>query len=190
MPRLLDPYSSRDAVADAFAALIAEGGLTAATLRGVARRARISAGVLVENWGGRDRMMRLAAMHLGRQWHHRLWTRFDDVGLHAILPRDEEERAEARVWLALCELARDNEQVRLSVEELHSAQRQMLGAMTDWSRDEAGLDLLAAVVDGLRHALCTPGSEVTVERAAVALQTFLAASGTLAPDPAGGGSTA
>jgi len=183
MPRVLDPHANRDAVTAAVAQLIVEGGLPAASLRAVARRSRVSTGVLVENWGGRDRMMRLSGLHLGRQWHEALWTRFGTAGLAGLLPRSEEERHEARIWLAFCELARDNEQVHLAVAELHAGQRRMLDTMTDRRWSEADLDLLCAVVDGLRHSVCTPGSELTLERAATALQTFLAASRTLAPDP-------
>lgn len=182
VPRLIDHFSQRDAVTAAMADLIVEGGLAAASLRGIARHSRVSSAALTECWGGRDRMLRIATAHWARAWQAALWRRFDSAGLLGLLPRDDEERDQARVWLALCELARCNEQVRHSVEEARVEERRMLAIMTDRAWPETEVDLLAAVIDGLRHALCTPGCEVAVDRAARTLESFLDRRRTLAPD--------
>lgn len=185
MPKLIDYDSHRGAVVGALVELVAEGGLAAATLRGVARRSRVSSAALVEGWGGRDRMLGIAAHHFGRRWHDALWVRFDSRGLAGLLPRDDDERGETRFWLAMCELARSNEYVRSAIEDRRAEEPRMLDVMTGqtWSRPD--LELLRTVLDGLRHSLCTPGPDMSTEQAVHLMETFLGGPRTLAPDRPG-----
>jgi hypothetical protein len=185
VPKLIDYDTHRGAVVGALMELVAEGGLAAATLRGVARRSRVSSAALVEGWGGRDRMLGIAAHHFGRTWSDALWRRYDARGLAGLLPRDDEERGEARFWLAMCELARSNEHVRSSVEERRTEEPRMLDVMTGQTWSPTDLELLRTVLDGLRHSLCTPGPQMSPDQAVHLLETFLGGPRTLAPDPPG-----
>lgn len=177
MPRVTDHESQRGAVVQAVAELICEGGLAAASLRAVARRSRVSASQLVENWGGRDRMLALAATFFGRRWQESLCRRAETDGVGAFVPHEPDEIDDARVWLAFCELGRNQEQVGWSVETLREAERQMLDALTRHSLDEVILDQLVALVEGLRHARCTPGHPLTYEGALAVLADFMVSRG-------------
>ena len=177
MTRVTDHESQRGAVVQAVAELICEGGLAAASLRAVARRSRVSASQLVENWGGRDRMLALAATFFGRGWQEDLYRRAGIDGLGAFIPRAADEVDDARVWLAFCELGRSQEQVGWSVETLRGNERQMLNTLTRHSLDEVTLDQLVALVEGLRHARCTPGHPLTHEGALAVLADFTASHG-------------
>lgn len=177
MTRVTDHESQRGAVVQAVAELICEGGLAAASLRAVARRSRVSASQLVENWGGRDRMLALAATFFGRSWQEDLYRRAEIDGLGAFIPDDADEVDDARVWLAFCELGRSQEQVGWSVEALRGTERKMLDTLTRHSLDEVTLDQLVALVEGLRHARCTPGHPLTHEGALAVLADFMVSRG-------------
>lgn len=172
MTRVTDHESQRGAVVRAVAGLICEGGLAAASLRAVARRSRVSASQLVENWGGRDRMLALAASFFGQWWQEDLYRRARIEGLVALVPGSQDEVDDARVWLALCELARNHEQVRPWIEKLRLEERRMVDELTRHSLGEATLDRLIALVDGLRHARCTPGHALTHEAAVAVLTEY------------------
>lgn len=177
MTRVTDHESQRGAVMRAVAGLICEGGLAAASLRAVARRSRVSASQLVEGWGGRDRMLALAAGLFGQGWQEDLYRRAQLDGLGAFVPRTDDEVDDARVWLAFCDLARNQEQMGWAIERLRLEERHMLDILTRRSLDDVTLDLLVALVDGLRHARCTPGQAFTHEAAAAVLAAFEVAHG-------------
>lgn len=53
-------------------------------------------------------------------------------------------------------------------------ERGLLDVLTRRSLDPTRLDTLAALVDGLRHALCTPGEPLTPESARAVIDHFVA----------------
>ena len=78
-----------------------------------------------------------------------------------------------RVWLAWCELGRSDAAIGEIVAETRRDERDMLDAVLGRSLDEAGLDVVMAVIDGLVSAVCLGDEPLPLERARTTLTRAL-----------------
>lgn len=171
MPRVVDHEGRRRQIAVAVFALIAEGGLEAATLREVAARAEVSMGAVQRCFATKEQMMLFVHEHMNARVTSRIQARIDaapDPGdaatmlaetLAGTIPLDEESRAESRVWLAFAAQAAVDpalgEIQRRSYRELTALVALLLRAAGESGQFRAGLDEdaeaagLVTVTDGL-----------------------------------------
>ncbi len=158
---------------DAVHGLLASGGIGAITLRAVANRSGVSASGLLTHFQSRDRLLMVASRKTGER-------RIDDIARRsrrdqvlAFVPTTEDEVADARVWLAFCELGRSDADVGHQIAELRIEERLLIDVLLDRSLDGPELDLLIAVIEGLTVAVCAPRDPLPPERARAVLAGYL-----------------
>ncbi len=140
--------------------LLAESGATGVSLRRIADRREVSVGSLTNRWGTRDRMLHIAINEFRARWNYLMgglsWT----DGLMALLPLSEDEVDDCRVWLAFSDLASTDEVIAECVADQRREERELVTALVRRRGDDDSadlvVDLVIAVVDGLRAALCSP----------------------------------
>ncbi len=175
MPQLLDGRSCAEAVAHAANSVILEGGVTALSLRTIGRASGVSPASLTHHFGGRERLLKICASLTARHLREDLISRSYTEGIAAFLPDDHPESLrEARVWLAWCELGRSSAAVEPAVTEHRDEERHLLAACEggrglDHRLERDGLDAVAAVVQGLRIAVCAPFEPLDLPRARTVL---------------------
>lgn len=169
MPRLLEPGGHAPAVRGAARRLIAERGLPALSLRAIAGEAGIAPATLVHQFTHKTRLWGYLVVCAKHDLVHAIWARSRSEGVLAFLPATADDLVDMRVWLAWCELARSDETVAGAITGFREEQRGMLDILTDQSLDEAGLDVLVALVDGLSAAVCAREDPLPLERARAAL---------------------
>ena len=175
MPRLLEVNSRTDALLLAACQIIGRVGVRGLTLRAVAAESRVSPAAIVHHFGGRARMDRVLGRTFGHRWMDELQVRARERGLGAFVPADHDEVEEARVWQAWLELARADVDFASNLAGVRASQRSLLSALSHRELDVTDLDLLVAVVEGLRSAACAPADPLPPERALTALDRHVAA---------------
>jgi AcrR family transcriptional regulator len=174
-----------DIVTDLVIDLIAEGGAPAVTLRRLADRAGVTSAGLVQWFGTTDRMWQVIAATYGHRWiafmHDPM--RFHRGGplrpstatdrLHGLLPGTDEEVIWTRVWLALVEVGRHRPRVGAVIDGIESGERAVITRLFRPEADPMDVDATAAMVRGLRHAICAPETPIPVRRAHLVLARHL-----------------
>jgi AcrR family transcriptional regulator len=156
MPRLIETESRTEGMVAAINFLLAGGGPTALSLRSIALESGISGSSLLHHYGSRERMIHLAAMRTGRARLKTMWSRIDEDGPLAFLPRDLDEVVDARVWLAWLEMWRSEDALRTAIHGIRSDERAQLAVSVDHCLVRSELDALVALIDGLMVAVCAP----------------------------------
>jgi AcrR family transcriptional regulator len=174
MPRTPDSFDSGDLLTDAVMALLAESGATGVTLRRLASRRGISVGALTNRWGSRSRMLHVSLNYFRHRWNQVMGMRSWAEGLTGLLPADIAEVEDCLIWFAFCDLARTDPTLAECVAAQREEERQLVQNLLRGRSDEATVDILVALVDGLRLALCSP-APIPVRRAREVLDTQLAA---------------
>lgn len=166
------PWSLDDAdlLGDAAFDLIAEAGHGALTLRAVAKRMGISQSWLSDRFHNRARMLAIAAGVIGERWATWVGARSRYLGIAAFLPDTDEGVVATRVWLALLELARVEEQTAWQVAHVRREERSVLRHLLGATASAARLDELTALVDGLRTAIADPIDPLRPRRARALLE--------------------
>ncbi|MCK1797136.1 TetR family transcriptional regulator C-terminal domain-containing protein [Streptomyces sp. XM4193] len=111
MPRQVEYEARRRHIADAVCRLAEERGLEGVTLRDVARRAEVSMGAVQRCFRTREQMLAFTLAHVGEQAMARARNRLTSSPAqsarsalghtaHQVALVEEEQRAQARVWLA------------------------------------------------------------------------------------------
>jgi hypothetical protein len=148
MLRMNSP-ARHDMVTDHAIGLVVEGGLAAVTARALSRSIGLSAPTIL-GWYGTARRIRLVVAQTfcdrWMQWVQR--RRFRDGAL-ALLPATAEEVAWTRVWLALHELGRLDDDVAANLARVAAYETHVLSEAVG---DDGAAGALA-LVDGLRHAV-------------------------------------
>ena len=179
----LDTNSRTDDITDAITGLVIAGGLNAVTLRAIADRVGISAGTLVSHLTNRERILRVCANRFVDRRIAALRYQAARNGPLALLPDDQRELQETRVWLGWCELGRNHDGVAHAVARMRADEHWLVESVLDprldahldprlaWSitaADEGAgvprmdgtiIDAVMAVVDGLRNSVCAGGPE-------------------------------
>lgn len=179
MPRRIDPYARGQQVYHAVRELVRDGGIEAVTVRAVAARAELACSSLRQQYRDKDFLLR-CVIHECTQRFSRATYPFrptgqpvdDVVGLLATqLPRDEDERADGLLWLALVERARATEDdTRDAIRDQRDA---WLGMARNAVRhlgvhaaaEEIEAQRLALLVEAALAAACDPVQELDRDRA-------------------------
>lgn len=173
MPHLLDTPTRAQTICAAVSRLIASGGLAALTTRAIAAESGVSIATLAHQFTNRERLLRLMATMFGADLVGRTASRSRSEGVLAFLPADVDDLRDLRVWLAWAELGRSDPGIAGQVAHLHSQERLLLDAVLERRFDPVPLDCAAAMIDGLRAAVCAVEDPMSVERARAALQLGL-----------------
>jgi len=156
VPRLIDTRTRTGTLVDATIRILATRGIPGLTLRGIARESRISTGSLLNHFESRERILCVAAhqtgasllaeIESGQIWH----------GVSGFLPGDDDTLVLPRAWLGWCELCRSEAPLAEIVARARRDELTMLAEAHEHRLSRPDLDVLMAVVDGLRHAVCAP----------------------------------
>lgn len=160
--------SRDDALALAVYELASDGGLEAVTMRAVARRARMAAGTITNNYATRDQLLATCASVLGR-WM--VWANTELLGTGdpaRLLPPTDRADCYRRllvVWRQLEACALTSPAVAEQVERANALDREMLAWHADGGRSPV-LTRRWLTVRGVQAELLRPGSGLTRELAA------------------------
>ncbi|MFI0862186.1 TetR/AcrR family transcriptional regulator [Streptomyces smyrnaeus] len=153
MPKQVDYEGRRRQIAEAVCHLADEHGPEGVTMRDVAARARVSLGAVQRCFGSKEEMLLFAVDHVGERITERARARL--VGSPAqsaatalghaateIALLREENRAEARIWLAFVAKAAVNEQLaaplRTSYASLHGLLVRLITEAAGSAPDDEG----------------------------------------------------
>jgi AcrR family transcriptional regulator len=145
----MDSPARRDMVTDMAIGLIIEGGLGAVTVRGVAKKIGIAAPTLLGWYDSADRVRFVVGQTYCVRWVQWVQRRTFEDGLLALLPNTEDEVAWTRVWQAVLELARLDDDVAACVDDAVAFERDLVGQ--DVVQED--VEEVLALVDGLRQAV-------------------------------------
>ncbi len=168
MPRVVDHDERREEIAEAAWRVLEREGLPGADLRGIAREAGFTTGVITHYFRDKRELMAFAFGLVVERSTARMAEACGRAGLlealAQMLPLDEERRRETRVWLVLVGasltdpgLARAlRQRYRQAREAVFPVFRAVVGEPVGEDLEELGDELLA-VVDGLTvDALADP----------------------------------
>jgi AcrR family transcriptional regulator len=156
MPRLIETNSRTDAVVAAMNDLLAREGVTALSVRSIARASGVSPSSLLHHYGSRERIMRLAAGRTGRARIRDIERRAPYDGVGAFLPADLDGVVDARAWLGWLELWRSEDMLVEAVGRSRREERALLAWVLDYALAREALDAVSALIDGLLGAICAP----------------------------------
>ncbi|WP_158884601.1 TetR/AcrR family transcriptional regulator [Amycolatopsis anabasis] len=174
MPKIVDPETRRQEVAEAVYRVVARDGLEQASLRNVAAEAGLAIGSVRHYFVGHEELMVFAMRALSDRVGKRLLAHVERLGdpaadrrrltedlLAELLPLDENRREETVVWLAFTAAARTRPELRPLADEsfdgVRALVRRVLLGIHARGRLLGGLDLeleterFAALLDGLAH---------------------------------------
>jgi len=175
----VDPYTRGQQVYAATRALIREGGIEAVTVRAVAARAGIASSSLRNQYRDKDFLLRCVIHECTERFNRATYTFRpsgepvkDVIDLFATqLPRDEDERANALLWLALVERARTTDDdtrdaIRTQRNEwLAIAGNAVRHLGVPVGAQEIEAQRLALIVEAALAAVCDPVQAVDRSRA-------------------------
>ncbi|QZL08303.1 TetR/AcrR family transcriptional regulator (plasmid) [Streptomyces sp. BHT-5-2] len=164
MPRQVDHESRRRRIADAVCQLADESGLEGVTLRDVAARAEVSMGAVQRCFRTKEEMLVFALTHIGEQITARVTTRLASSPAqsarttlgHAateVALLQEQQRAEARVWLAFVAQAAVTPRLAASLRDSYAELQQLFARLiaeaTGTATPQRSARALLALTDGL-----------------------------------------
>lgn len=175
VPRFVDEELRRRAIAEAVWRVIRRDGLAAASVRTVAEEAGLSGGSLRHYFGTQAELLSFSLRLIGERIRDRLTSvdpdrnprRVLEEVVDALVPLDDERRAEAEVWFVFTAAALADPALRELSAEAYDGTRVLLRTAVEHlaaSRTaRAGLDVevetarLHALLDGLAlHAVTKP----------------------------------
>lgn len=191
MPRQVDPEQRRLDLADAVWRVIRRDGIAGASVRKVAREAGLSAGSLRHYFTTQPELLGYALRLVGDHVRERLLAIDLDGGARqvvdqvaqALVPLDDQRRAEAEVWLLFAGATLTDAKLRALNEQAFDNTRRLLRdvladlAAAGLTRDGFDADLeaarLHAILDGLAmHGVLRP-STTTLDRIRAVLALHL-----------------
>jgi AcrR family transcriptional regulator len=165
MPQLIDSHSRVEALVAAVNELLVTEGIPGVTLRKVASVSRVSTGSIIHHLGGKARLLSLGAGITAKELRLEIERRRWADGVLAFLPHDDDGVVKTRAWLAWLELGRSDLVVELPVSRGRLEERGLLAETLDHRLSRDDLDLLHALIDGLRAAVCLPTRPMPPTRA-------------------------
>jgi AcrR family transcriptional regulator len=167
MPRHIDSESRTDTVVGAINHVLATDGIAALTLRRIGRLSGVSPPSILQHYGNREHLIRVAAFRTAKARLRDIERRRDSEGILAFLPVDDDGIVEAREWLAWCELWRAEPSIAGAMSDAHDWERALLASTLDYGPAEGDdlLDRLAALIEGLRAGICRPERPLPLPRA-------------------------
>lgn len=164
MPKQVDHESRRRQIAEAVCQLADECGLEGVTLRDVAARAKVSMGAVQRCFGTKEEMLVFALGHISERIAARVSARLAESPAqsartalgHATTEVSllrQEQRAEARVWLAFVAQAAVSpslaEILRTNYAGLHTVFARLISEACDAADPDRAARTLLALADGL-----------------------------------------
>jgi AcrR family transcriptional regulator len=165
MPRLIDTEVRTNTLVLATVRILAVRGAAGLTLRGIARESGISTGSLLHHFESRERILCVAAHRTGKAHLAEIESGVIWHAVEGFLPGDEDTLMLTRAWLGWCELWRCQPTLVDIVSEERRQEMSMLAELHEHRLSRPDLDVLTAVVDGLRQATCAPGGAMALPRA-------------------------
>jgi len=167
----LDSASTEDMLTDAAVHVLTENGAAGLTSRSVADWLGVTP-ARVSQMVTREQLVAVVAARFANRWldwiEYRRWVE----GAASLLPSDVEEMAGVRVWLALCELARERPDLTEVFARVRQRERAVLVDL-GLGLDDRELDVVLATAEGLRVKICEPSSPLALEDARSALARLL-----------------
>jgi len=157
----LNSCSTDDMLTDAAVHVLAHKGAVGLSLKAVADWLRVTPS-RVSQLTNRDQLMIVVTARFANRWLDWIEPRRWREGALALLPARAEEVAGVRVWLGLCELARERPDLAEFIERVRRRERALLD---DLDLDDRQVDLVLATVEGLRVRVCETGGALSVEDA-------------------------
>jgi AcrR family transcriptional regulator len=173
VPELIDTTSRVGILVVAMNELIATEGIPGLTLRKIAEVSRVSTGSMIHHLGGKSRLLSLGAGLTGRTLHAAISDARWHVGPLGFLPGGDDDVLMTRAWLAWVELGRSEPAVEVQVTRSRGEERALLAEVLDYRLERDELDILTAVVEGLRDAVCRPTRPMPPARARALLARHL-----------------
>lgn len=175
MPRLIETQSRTGTMVVAINHILATRGVPGLTLRSIARESRISTGSLLHHFECRERILTVAAHRTGLALLGVISAEVSERGVAGFLPADDDGILLTRAWLAWVELWRTQTWLEPTVTELRTRELGMLAEAHDHRLSRPDLDLLSALVEGLRSGICAPRLPMPPHRAHALLRSASAA---------------
>jgi AcrR family transcriptional regulator len=154
MPHLMNTRERVDLLTDAAIHLVETDGVTALTVRRLARAMRLSPSTLTSHLTDKHRMMDLVTKEVGDRLVRSVESGALRHGIAGFVP-DDEQLSVVRAWLAMCELARAHDGLAGGVADTtDELQRALARVARVHPGDQLTLDTLTAIVTGLWAGRC------------------------------------
>jgi AcrR family transcriptional regulator len=173
MPASIHGPSRAEALVLAINQVLVTDGIPGLSMRRIAEESRVSTGAMIHHFGSRARLIGLAAAFTAGYLSDDIESRRHDAGVCAFLPCDDDGVLLHRAWLAWVELGRSEMDVEPVVTRARREELALLAATTDYRYARDDLDLLAAVITGLRAEICAPTRPLPPARAAALLAAYV-----------------
>ena len=158
MPRIVDHAERRSTIAAAAAELIADDGIEAVTMKGIAQRAGVTTGAVTHYFADKDAVILAALLFVEAEMRRRLQVAVErgdplvDV-LCGSLPIDGPTRRDWRVWRVFTDAASRSELLLQHYRSANAAwlatATQVLSEHLDQTIAERDVELIGAVVDAI-----------------------------------------
>lgn len=172
MPHLIDDRSRAETLTAAINHVLVTDGIPGLSLRRIAAVSRVSPGSMLHHFGGRARLIALAAALTARELHEDIRCRRDREEVCAFLPGNDDGVLLHRAWLAWVELGRSAPGVEPVIAFAVRQELTLLAETTEHRLARDGLDTLTAVITGLRVEICAPLRPMPPARAHALLRAY------------------
>ena len=173
MPKIVDRVERRAAIAAAAAEAIADEGIEAVTMRGIARRASVTTGAVTHYFSDKDEVILAALLYVDTAMRARLdvalergLSLVDAMLIH--LPNDPASRRDWRVWRAFTDAASRSDLLmdhyRTASAAWLDAATQLLAGQLQRPCAERDAQLVVAVVDAIGDTASADPTSWPIER--------------------------
>jgi len=158
MPKIVDRVERRAAIAAAAAGAIADEGIEAVTMKGIAARAGVTTGAVTHYFNDKDEVILAALLFVDAAMRSRLDVAFERSeslvdALLAALPNDPASRRDWRVWRVFTDAASRSDLLMSHYREANAAwldtAMHVLAEQLERRPDERDAQLVVAVVDSI-----------------------------------------
>ena len=174
MPRLIDSDERAAALAEACDRLLEQRGPEGLTWRAISCASGVSTSSMRHQLQDRERLLRVCAHVSATARTAALTTAIIHFGPLGVLPRDHDDLPATRTWLGWLELGRTDPPIGRWLQRACGQQLAVLGRSLDHRVPATSLLEVQALIDGLRVALCLPGSTLDIGGAQTCLADRLA----------------
>lgn len=157
VPKVVDHTERRLMIVEATCAVIADRGIDAATIRGIAEQLGSTTGLVTHYFDSRDELLRSGLRHVHRAAGARMLRAIENAepndGLRAViresLPLDESRRSEWRIWLAFWGRAATNPLLATEQQDRYREWTALVSQLVGQQESAVDVETLIAVIDGL-----------------------------------------
>ena len=158
MPKIVDRVERRAAIAAAAAGAIADEGIEAVTMKGIAARAGVTTGAVTHYFNDKDEVILAALLFVDAAMRSRLDVAFERSeslvdAILAALPNDPASRRDWRVWRVFTDAASRSDLLMSHYREANAAwldtAMHVLAEQLERRPDERDAQLVVAVVDSI-----------------------------------------